>query len=191
VNGLRDLLDTSYGGGVGNASTLDPSTKAIVAAQLRTAGQRAAHTGQAATLKLLLQRGCDLGLGFGNGRCVHVEVAARGHAEVLEVLLVEARVSLETQNGYGRTCLMEAAKEGHLECVAVALKHGADIDFATKNANATAAMFAAANRHTECFNFLRNAGCDLEIARALDGKTAMQIHTETVKAEMAKVLGGK
>ena len=92
------------GNGVGNASTLDPSTKAIVAAQLRTAGQRAAHTGQAATLKLLLQRGCDLGLGFGNGRCVHVEVAARGHVEVLEVLLVEARASLETQNGYGRTC---------------------------------------------------------------------------------------
>ena len=89
----------------------------------------------------------------------------------------------------GRTCLLEAAKEGHVECVRVALANGANIDFVTKNANMSAAMFAAAENHAECLNVLRDAGCDLDIERALDGKTAMQIHRETVQAEMRKVLG--
>ena len=188
VDGLRALLDTAYGGSVGSTSTLDSSTKAIVGAQLRTAGQRAAHAGQSATLELLLAYGCDLGLGFGNGRCIHVEAAARGHSHVLEVLLTTTGASIETQNGYGRTCLLEAAREGHVQCVAVALEHGADVNFRTKNANVTAAMFAAANGHAECFNFLRNYdGCDLTVQRTLDGKTAMQIHMDVVKNEMKKV----
>ena len=53
----------------------------------------------------------------------------------------------------------------------------------------SAAMFAAAENHAECLNVLRDAGCDLDIERTLDGKTAMQIHRETVQAEMRKVLG--
>ena len=69
------------------------------------------------------------------------------------------------------------------------LKQGADIDFVTKNANMSAAMFAAAENRAECLNVLRDAGCDLDIERTLDGKTAMQIHRETVQAEMRKVLG--
>ena len=189
VAGLRDLLDSSYGGGVGASSELDASTRAIVGAQVRTAAQRAAHAGQDTTLRLLLERGADLGLGYGNGRCVAVEAAARGHASVLEVLLTVGGASTETQNGYGRTCLLEAAKEGHVECVRVALAAGADIDFVTKNANMSAAMFAAAENRAECLNVLRDAGCDLDIERTLDGKTAMQIHRETVQTEMRKVLG--
>ena len=43
VAGLRDLLDSSYGGGVGASSELDASTRAIVGAQVRTAAQRAAQ----------------------------------------------------------------------------------------------------------------------------------------------------
>jgi hypothetical protein len=50
-------------------------------------------------------------------------------------------------------------------------------------------MFAAAENHSQCLNVLRDAGCDLDIERALDGKTAMQIHRETVQTEMRKVLG--
>ena len=67
VNGLRDLLDTSYGGGVGNASTLDSSMKAIVGAQLRIVGHRAAHAGQAATLKLDCNADVTSGLGLATG----------------------------------------------------------------------------------------------------------------------------
>ena len=189
VAGLRDLLDSSYGGGVGASSELDASTRAIVGAQVRTAAQRAAHAGQDGTLRLLLERGADLGLAYGNGRAIAVEAAARGHASVLEVLLTVGGASTETQNGYGRTCLLEAAKEGHVECVRVALANGANKNFVTKNANMSAAMFAAAENRAECLNVLRDAGCDLDIERTLDGKTAMQIHRETVKAEINKVLG--
>jgi ankyrin repeat protein len=189
VEGLRDLLDASYGGGVGASGECDASTRAIIGAQIRTAAQRAAHAGQAQTLRVLIERGADLGLRYGNGRCVAVEAAARGHADVLEVLLAEAGAGTEVQNGYGRTCLLEAAKEGHVACVRVALRNGADINFATKNANATAAMFAAAENRVGCLNVLREAGCDLTVTRALDGKTALQIHAETVRNEMRKVLG--
>ena len=76
-----------------------------------------------------------------------------------------------------------------MECVRVALANGANKNYVTKNANMSAAMFAAAENETECLNVLRDAGCDLDIERALYGKTAMQIHRETVQTEMRKVLG--
>ena len=98
-------------------------------------------------------------------------------------------VQTTVQNGYGRTCLMEAAKNGHVGCVREALDAGAEIDFATKNANATAAMFAAAEGHADCFNLLRESGANLDVKRTMDGKTAMQIHRETVAAEIQRAIG--
>jgi ankyrin repeat protein len=169
---------------------------------------------QAGTLRLLLQHGADLGLELGNGRTIAVEAAARGHADVLRLLLAPkdagagdaptgekservgarnanaggggAGVSTTVQNGYGRTLLMEAARNGHVGCVRVGVAAGADVNFATKNSNVTAAMFAAMEGHAECFTALRDAGADLNVARNLDGKTAMQMHRERVAAEMAK-----
>lgn len=188
VEPLRRLLDESYAGDI---ASLDASTRAIRTAQVRTAAQRAAHHGQAGTLRLLVERGADLGLGLGNGRAIACEAASRGHADVLRILLLDAGASTEVQNGYGRTCLMEAAKNGRAECVEVALEAGADLDFATKNANCTAAMFAAAEGHAECFNLLRAAGADLTVARTQDGKTAMQLHREAVARQMARAAGGE
>jgi len=62
-----------------------------------------------------------------------------------------------------------------------------DLDFATKNYNATAAIFAAREGHLNCLNILREAGADMDIERS-DGKTAMQIHREQVRAQMANVM---
>jgi ankyrin repeat protein len=39
------------------------------------------------TLRLLLEYGADLGLEQGNGRAIACEAAARGHREVLKLLL--------------------------------------------------------------------------------------------------------
>ena len=100
VDPLRRLLDESYAGDI---ASLDASTRAIRTAQVRTAAQRAAHHGQAGTLRLLVERGADLGLGLGNGRAIACEAASRGHADVLRILLLDAGASTEVQNGYGRT----------------------------------------------------------------------------------------
>ena len=148
VKALTRLLDIEYS--VPDAE-LDSSTKAIRTAQLRTAAQRAAHAGMIYTLRLLLERGADLGLGMGNGRAIACEAAARGQHQVLALLLaphdppesIGGGVSTEVQNGHGRTVLMEAAMNGHAECLRVAIEAGSDLDFATKNYNATAAIFAA------------------------------------------------
>ena len=189
VDQLRDLLAEAYG--ESTAADLDSSSRAIRVAQLRTAAQRAAHAGSAPALRLLLEHGAELGAAFGNGRAIACEAAARGHAEVLRVLLDPDLGGVQTtvQNGYGRTCLMEAAKNGHVGCVREALDAGAEIDFATKNANATAAMFAAAEGHADCFNLLRESGANLDVKRTMDGKTAMQIHRETVAAEIQRAIG--
>ena len=195
--GLQNVLEASYSGD--DDAQLDSSVRAIRKAQVRTAAQRAAHCGQAGTLRILLRHGADLGLELGNGRTIAVEAAARGHAEVLRVLLapatgggdddaVGAGVSTEVQNGYGRTALMEAAKNGHADCVVIAIEAGSSLNFATKNANVTAAMFAASEGHADCLNALRDAGADMEVTRNVDGKTAMQMHRERVAAEMAKFL---
>ena len=96
-------------------------------------------------------------------------------------------MSTEVQNGHGRTVLMEAAMNGHAECLRVAIEAGSDLDFATKNYNATAAIFAAREGHLNCLNILREAGADMDIERS-DGKTAMQIHREQVRAQMANVM---
>lgn len=200
------MLKESYGGDDDGDAKLDASTRAIRAAQVRTAAQRAAHVGQAGTLRILLRHGADLGLELGNGRTIAVEAAARGHADVLRLLLTPTRTpaadaadaadddedivgggaSTEVQNGYGRTALMEAAKNGHVDCVLAAVEAGADVNFATKNANVTAAMFAAAEGRADCLNALRRAGADLDVRRNQDGKTAMQIHRERVAAEMMR-----
>ena len=62
VKALTRLLDIEYS--VPDAE-LDSSTKAIRTAQLRTAAQRAVHAGMIYTLRLLLERGADLGLDMG------------------------------------------------------------------------------------------------------------------------------
>ena len=192
VKALTRLLEIEY---AVPDDELDSSTRAIRTAQVRTAAQRAAHAGMVYTLRLLLEYGADLGLEQGNGRAIACEAAARGHREVLKLLLaphdppesIGGNVSTTLQNGHGRTVLMEAAMQGHAECLKVVIEAGADLDFATKNYNATAAHFAARDSHLECLNILRDAGADMEIERT-DGKTAMQIHRENVRTQMTNTM---
>ena len=123
VDQLRRLLAEAYA--ESTAADLDSSSRAIRVAQLRTAAQRRARR-LGPRARLLLEHGAELGAAFGNGRAIACEAAARGHAEVLRVLLDPDLGGVQTtvQNGYGRTCLMEAAKNGHVGCVREALDAG-------------------------------------------------------------------
>jgi len=181
----------------------DASTKKIRDAQVRAAALEAIRSGKEKTLRTLLDRGADLGIGDadealdgdgggdgGVGGALARGAAEAGHAAVLDVLLDVCGVSVTSKDAKtGRTPLLCAAANGHEACVArvlARLMDGEDgaaaracLDAVDGDGN-TAAMLAAENDHAGCLNQLRGAGCDMEIARESDGATAMGIHRARV-----------
>ena len=178
----------------------DASTKKIRDAQVRAAALEAIESGKHTTLKALLDRGADLGIGDsdggdgGAGGALTRGAASAGHAVVLDVLLdtfgLEYMYFKDAKTG--RTPLLCAAANGHEACVARVLARLMDaeerddgrratavVDAVDVDGN-TAAMLAAENDHAGCLNQLRGAGCDMEIARESDGATAMAIHRARV-----------
>ena len=179
----------------------DASTKKIRDAQVRAAALEAIESGKHTTLKALLDRGADLGIGEsdgggdgGEGGALIRGAASAGHAVVLDVLLdtfgLEYMYFKDAKTG--RTPLLCAAANGHEACVARVLARLMDaeerddgrratavVDAVDVDGN-TAAMLAAENDHAGCLNQLRGAGCDMEIARQSDGATAMAIHRARV-----------
>jgi len=181
----------------------DASTKKIRDAQVRAAALEAIRSGKEKTLRTLLDRGADLGIGDadealdgdgdgdgGVGGALARGAAEAGHAAVLDVLLDVCGVSVTSKDAKtGRTPLLCAAANGHEACVArvlARLMDGEDgaaaracLDAVDGDGN-TAAMLAAENDRAGCLNQLRGAGCDMEIARESDGATAMGIHRARV-----------
>ena len=179
----------------------DASTKKIRDAQVRAAALEAIESGKHTTLKALLDRGADLGIGEsdgggdgGEGGALIRGAASAGHAVVLDVLLdtfgLEYMYFKDAKTG--RTPLLCAAANGHEACVARVLARLMDaeerddgrratavVDAVDVDGN-TAAMLAAENDRAGCLNQLRGAGCDMEIARESDGATAMGIHRARV-----------
>ena len=183
----------------------DASTKKIRDAQVRAAALEAIRSGKEKTLRTLLDRGADLGIGDGDealdgdgdgggdggvGGALARGAAEAGHAAVLDVLLDVCGVRVTSKDAKtGRTPLLCAAANGHEACVArvlARLMDGEDgaaaracLDAVDGDGN-TAAMLAAENDRAGCLNQLRGAGCDMEIARESDGATAMGIHRARV-----------
>ena len=181
----------------------DASTAKIRDAQIRAAALAATRGGSASALRLLLDRGVDLGLFEEDAeddrlKCtMGIECAGRGRAEVLDVLLTDRRVggvSTECRDPRnGMTALMAAARFGHVACIAVLVDAGCDVDARSdfgsgkQGGGSTAAMMAAENGHAGALNALRAAGADVDLTREVDGKTAMQLHREKVAGEMKKL----
>lgn len=192
---VASLMDDMY------VAAPDASTKKIRDAQVRAAALEAIKSGKDTTLKALLDRGADLGIGEsdgggdgGEGGALIRGAASAGHAVVLDVLLdtfgLEYMYFKDAKTG--RTPLLCAAANGHEACVARVLARLMDaeerddgrratavVDAVDVDGN-TAAMLAAKNDHAGCLNQLRGAGCDMEIARESDGATAMAIHRARV-----------
>ena len=195
----RELMDGVY------LPAPDASTAKIRDAQVRAAALAATRAGSAKSLRLLLDRGANLGLfedvdgsdpDGGRLQCtMGIECAGRGAAEVLDVLLSETvGVSTECRDPRnGMTALMAAARFGHVACIAVLVDRGADVDARSdfgsgaNGGGSTAAMMAAENGHAGALNALRAAGADVNLTREVDGKTAMSLHREKVTAEMKKL----
>ena len=183
----------------------DASTAKIRDAQIRAAALAATRGGSASALRLMLDRGADLGLFEEDAegeedrlKCtMGIECAGRGRAEVLDVLLTDRRVggvSTECRDPRnGMTALMAAARFGHVACIAVLVDAGCDVDARSdfgsgkQGGGSTAAMMAAENGHAGALNALRAAGADVNLTREVDGKTAMQLHREKVAGEMKKL----
>ena len=198
VQSLLNLMNDVY------VPAPDASTAKIRDAQIRAAALAATRGGSAPALRLMLDRGADLGL-FEDGaeeedrlKCtMGIECAGRGRAEVLDVLLTDRRVggvSTECRDPRnGMTALMAAARFGHVACIAVLVDAGCDVDARSdfgsgkQGGGSTAAMMAAENGHAGALNALRAACADVDLTREVDGKTAMQLHREKVAGEMKKL----
>ena len=198
IPSLLNLLNDVY------VPAPDASTAKIRDAQIRAAALAATRGGSATALRLMLDRGADLGLFEGGAeeddrlKCtMGIECAGRGRAEVLDVLLTDRRVgglSTECRDPRnGMTALMAAARFGHVACIAVLVDAGCDVDARSdfgsgkQGGGSTAAMMAAENGHAGALNALRAAGADVDLTREVDGKTAMQLHREKVAGEMKKL----
>jgi len=93
------------------------------------------RTGDVAFVRAAISYGIDIEQlddeiepGCGKGRTGLQEAAARGHQEVVRVLLENSSRVDHQDYWNGRTPLMEAAKGGHAEVVMLLIKYGASTE---------------------------------------------------------------
>lgn len=87
----------------------------------------AAGEGDVATIELLVQEGVEIdGQRVADGRCALHEAAARGHANVV-ALLLRLSAPLETKDDNYLTPLLHAAAAGHLPILKQLIEAGADL----------------------------------------------------------------
>lgn len=121
-----------------------------------------------------------------------IAAVANEHAEVV-MILVAARVPLNTRSPWGWTALMVAAHDGLLEILTLLVKAGAELDHRVKpfggvaengswigdpeDGGRTGLMVAAARDHTSCVKLLLRSGADHAIVDQ-DGKTSLMLSAD-------------
>jgi uncharacterized protein len=101
----------------------------------------AAAEGNAAIVRLLLQRGADPNIATRENRRPLLTAAYHGHTEIAR-LLIDAGADIDTaDSSFGFTALMEAAGRGHAGVVKLLLERGADRNIRSMDGR-TAADFA-------------------------------------------------
>lgn len=145
-----DVFEAAAVGDVGRLATLldaDPSLANAYAGDGFFPLALAAFFGQPASVRLLLDRGADVGATARNAmrvQALHSAVAAR-NAEAAR-LLVEAGADVNVHQHGGWTPLQGAAAHGDEAIVALLLAHGAE-PAATNDEGEDAASLAGANGH--------------------------------------------
>ena len=117
----------------------------------------AAYFGHLDTVRLLLERGADVGQVARNPMQVQaLHAALAGRHEVIARLLVEHGADVNAKQHGGYTPLHEAAQHGDLPLVELLLAHGADTS-ARLESGQTPAEIAAEHGHTQVAERLRTA----------------------------------
>ena len=120
---------------------------------------RAALTGDATAVRLLLARGADPAVrNRDNAWSALMVAAAAGHADVVDALLGAAGIEPDARGDRGQTALHVAAEAGHADVVA-ALARRADVD-AEDGEGRTALSLAAFAGHEAVVASLLSAGAD-------------------------------
>ena len=146
---------------------------------------KAALSGDAEAIKVLLKAGADVNAKNKDGFTALMAALLEGHTESVNAL-IKAGADVNAKGKDGGTALMAAAIFGHTGNVNALIKAGADVN-AKDNTGWTALMGAAIWGRTENVNALIKAGADVN-AKSNDGYTALMWAAEYGYAEAIKVL---
>ncbi|XP_046373923.2 serine/threonine-protein phosphatase 6 regulatory ankyrin repeat subunit C-like isoform X1 [Haliotis rufescens] len=120
--------------------------------------------------------------------CTSVHAAAcRGHLKVMQKLVDELDLSVDSEDAEGRTPLMWSVYWGHVDIVAYLLSRGACVDYVMKDIGVTSLFIAAYLGYTKIARQLLDAGADVnKIVRPVG--CAFNKAVSVNKIDMAKLL---
>lgn len=150
---------------------------------------RAAMTGPAASVRLLLDAGARVVVTNQYGGSAWLTAADAGHVDVLELLL-KRKARINQRDIAGNTALIKAAGSRRLEAVQFLLKNKADPSLRTGRSTAgecTALMEAARNGHAPVVRFLVEQGLSFRDCTT-DGETSLMLAAQSGDAETIGVL---
>jgi len=130
----------------------------------------AAANGQAAVVRLLLERGADIAAGDTEGSNALHNAAATGQLEIVRILL-ENGSNINEQDNFGMTPYLFAASYGHVELMKYFEERGADTALTTTNGRRAIHLAAGSNR-TAGLEYLLERGASVN-ATDHDGNTAL------------------
>ncbi|EFO61168.1 NEK, Kinase [Giardia lamblia P15] len=164
---------------------LDPTDKDGVTALMRAADRNDLATARAlAPLQGGQRASGDVMI---NNRIIYkgtalMRAAARGHAEIVDVLLEKEG---GMRNRYGETALMKAAENGHANCTKLLLEKEGGMK---GDGGRTALMVAAGSGHLECVNLLleREDGIQTDLGETALMWAALNGHPDCVKLLLEK-----
>lgn len=139
--------------------------------------------GQLEIVKLLCENGASTDMLATKDTTALHTAAAVGSTEIVEYLLVEQHVDLQTRNSAGLTALLYAATAGHGHVVEVLIAHGAPVDEAVANSvnpelhGTTSVHFAALYGYVDVLETLLKHGANIN-AKTSQGTGALECAKE-------------
>ncbi|OGM46404.1 hypothetical protein ABOM_004744 [Aspergillus bombycis] len=148
----------------------------------------AAENGHEAVVKLLLERGTDIGEhGFNWTLLEHA--AKNGHEGVVKLLLQKG-INLDSRfyaNGNLYTLLSYAARIGNVAAVQLLLERGADPNSKSCSSDRTPLLVAVWVRHESVVKLLLKNGAYIQ-SKSYDGQTSLSLAAERGDTAMVKAL---
>ncbi len=131
-----------------------------------TALHWAAHHGDLALVRTLLERGADANVRNDYGATPVSAAAVEGDYEIIEALL-DGGADVDSPNAEGQTLLMVVARTGQVETARLLLERGADVNAREQWGGQSALMWAAAQKQPAMIRTLIERGAEVDaIGRA-------------------------